>query len=234
MTIEQKPPLWRRAAYFVVGDLGIGTIARLLVAFVVFCGTIIAHYQGWSIHLAWTTAVVASYVAILITSPALRSRFQQEDFVGYWEYENKPDENKQNSQFEQQQERKRIVKIDRDQGEMRIRGWLAGDPRTCLFDASKVVLTRFGRKSGNLFYWYKSPEHAPQSRRFFGLVVIEWHKEFAAGEVVSMSGRYYGHTSKSMGTVVYKRISDADFLAFQDELTQQQQDSHSITYAEGD
>lgn len=203
-----KPSLRRSVAYFVIGDKGVGTVARILVAVVVLVGLLASSYIGWSFSLAWTTALIASYTAILVTSPAIRNSLQNSEFVGYWDYENHPDENDESSEFDQSVGTKRVVKVDTDHGRLRIRGWIEG---TYLFDASRVVATHFGRKSGYLFYWYKSPVDAPPSRRFFGVVIIEWHKEHVAGPILSMSGRYYGTSSKSMGLVRFSRIPAEEF-----------------------
>lgn len=179
---------------------------RIIITVIVVIGFYASQsWQSYQLQIVSYVALTASYAAVLLTSDRIRRRIHHNSFVGEWEYVNLPESEAQDSITNQLEDRTRHVEIYRDGGELVFKGWLEGDPSELIFNSKKTILNNFGRRAGDIIYFYKSPAGAPVERRFYGLVYLEWQREDSFSEIASMSGIYYGETSRSIGRVRYVR-----------------------------
>ena len=155
--------------------------------------------------------LMVPFIFFIVAAPSVRNFYHQSDFVGHWEYTNKPDYENKDSGFDQAEEKKRYVQIYRDDGQLRVRASTNPELEGLLCDTSDTVLSGFGTLNGRLMYKYSAPQSAPPKQHFSGFVVLEWQKPTNGDVVKSMSGRYYGLASQSMGAVYFIRITEKQY-----------------------
>jgi hypothetical protein len=108
----------------------------------------------------------------------------------------------------------RAVSIEDDDGGLRIRGWLADGSGHIRFQSTEVYFSNFGKRTGNLVYWYTTPDDVPSGSLLKGLVSLEWNKSQPAQRISRMSGFYVGRATNHIGTLEYVKISEKEFRSY--------------------
>lgn len=208
-----KWKLIKKSMLFILKQNTISTILKLIITFLAaFSLYASTFYEAAPIFKVFVS-IVAPLVFFIVASPAIRNYYHYKDFEGYWVYSNIPDYEDTSgcNPLDQEEDIDRFAVIYSDNGQLRIRASINAKLEGLLCDTPDTVLSGFGTLNGRLLYKYIAPQSASPKRHFTGFAILEWSKSDIANVVQEMSGRYYGHASKSSGALYFRRISKEEF-----------------------
>ncbi|MGF1687421.1 hypothetical protein L4C36_12100 [Photobacterium japonica] len=201
-----KNKQFKRFLVYLLGMNVIGLAIRFFIATAALLLMLLSNVFEIDVSLVSILSLVAAVALFAVFSPLLRNYYEQADFVGSWEYENIPDLEPDEATHDQAPTKIRIAEISHDKDGVLIEGWRSDAPKNLHFETKMSLISGFGKKRGRLIYRYESPIDTPPTKRFTGLVEIEWKKKSRGDVVTEMDGRFYGESSKTMGVVKFRRI----------------------------
>lgn len=185
----------------------------VLLAVVAALFSMCAYFTYSLYFLTGTAAALICLVVLTAFSSKVIAKYSQSNVLGFWKYIPNA---VSGMDVNQMHDRMRMVRITETNGELKLEGWMSGQPKP-FFVSSKILSTNSNQKDGKLVYWYNGTIDILSSANINGVAVLEWSVENENKQINKMTGWYLGAASKEIGTLTYLRVSKKEFENFKNE-----------------
>lgn len=205
-----EPSMTRKILVLIFSKSYIEWLLKLVAIVIIFSGMYLKDFLNWSwFEFGTTISGSIATIFVFLTSKRLKTWVRFRAIQGYWQYVVITDD--QENVDAQRYAIPRIVRIEKLQDKLGVKGWIADKSSTLFFKSTSTLLSELGEENGNFVYWYEVADPLSAKCNFKGIVTLEWNIDKPYNIINEMEGKFYSAITKNSGTVNFSRITEDEF-----------------------